>query len=346
MRAQNPHIDRRTVKRFHNIAKTIRMAKPRNNSRPKTAEQTESHTTNDSAPALMLAMPSRGVLFGSAALIVVFLWSYFSSIAHLAHRWNNEADYTHGFLVPFVSLFLLWHRRSMMPVTALSGNWWGVLFLLISACMRFASIWGGYALLDPLSLLPCLAGVVLLLGGGKAFRWAWPSIAFLFFMIPLPGAVAGMLKNPLQRVATDVSTFLLQSFGIPAISRGNVIWLSHGKIGVVEACSGLRMLTLFFAFTIAAALVVRRPLWEKIFVAMSAIVIAIIANVIRITATAIIHEYFDAEIADVVFHDLAGWLMMPLAMVLLILELICLSKAFVPRAKGPLSPLQSRLKRA
>lgn len=346
MRADNARDNRLAVKRFHHIANKTCMTKHQQTVQTQPAVQPGSPTDNSASAAVMPAVPSRGILLGSAALAALFLWSYFSSLTHLAHRWGNEADYTHGYLVPLVSLFLLWHRRSMMPTAPLRGNWWGVPLLLISGGMRFASAWGGYALLDPMSLLPCLAGVVLLLGGGKAFRWTWPSIAFLFFMIPLPGAVAGMLKNPLQRVATEVSTFLLQSIGIPAIARGNVIWLSHGKIGVVEACSGLRMLTLFFAFTVAAAFVVRRPLWEKIFVAMSAIVIGIVANVIRITATAVIHEYFDAEIANVVFHDLAGWLMMPLAMVLLILELICLSKAFVPRTKGPLSPLQSRLKRA
>ena len=110
-----------------------------------------------------------------------------------------------------------------------------------------ASSYYYYDLLDPASLVPCLAGLTLFVGGWKAIRWAWPSIVFLVFMVPLPGFLANLMGGPLQRLATVASTFLIQTIGISAVAEGNVISLADSQIGVAEACNGLRNMMLFLA---------------------------------------------------------------------------------------------------
>jgi exosortase len=276
----------------------------------------------------------RPVLAGGVALVAALVWSYSSPLIELAQRWANEPDYSHAFLVPVFSAFLLWWRREMCGPLAGESSLWGLAFLAGAAGMRWCSAYFFFPLLDAPSLLPCLAGVTLLAGGRRALKWAWPAILYLAFMIPLPGAIAGLLSQPLQRIATIASTWLLQLFGVPAISRGNVIWLTTGNIGVVEACSGLRMLMLFLAITVGASFLIQRPLWEKVFVALSALVIGVVTNIIRITVTAILHEYVGQHWADLVFHDLAGWLMMPVASLLLYLELFLLSKLLITPVKA------------
>mgnify|MGYP003351165497 CR=1 FL=1 len=95
-------------------------------------------------------------------------------------------------------------------------------------------------------------------------------------------------------------------------------------------------LMLFLAITVGASFLIKRPLWEKLFVAASALVIAVLTNILRITVTAFLHEYVGAALADKVFHDLAGWLMMPVATGLLFLELYLLSKLLIePSASRP-----------
>jgi exosortase len=280
----------------------------------------------NSSTALKMLRPSG---FAIGFLVAVLVWSYWDSLSHLAHRWSHESDYTHGPFVPLFAAFLLWFRRSMLPAGPVQGSWWGVLPLALAGAMKLGSIYFFYTLMDAASLLPCLAGVVLLVAGWRGLHWSWPAIAFLVFMIPLPGAVSGMLSHPLQRSATLASTYALQTLGVPAIARGNVIWLTEARIGVVEACNGLPMMMMFFAITLGAALLVRRPLWEKVLITLSAIAIGLVANLIRITVTAFLHEYVGSELADRVFHDLAGWLMMPLATVILGLEMYVLSKLLV-----------------
>lgn len=276
------------------------------------------------------------VFCGWSAVLAAVVWSYAEPLTMLSKRWAIEPDYSHGFLIPVFSAYLLWYRRSMFRPESMIGNWWGLVLLLGAGFMRWYANYYFYPLIDVPSLLPCLAGLTLLVGGWSALRWAWPSICFLIFMVPLPGFLSTWLSHPLQRMATISSTWLLQLLGLPAVAQGNVIWLTTARIGVIEACSGLRMLMLFLAITVGASFLIRRPLWEKVFVGLSALVIGVTTNIVRITVTGFLYEYADAELAEMVFHDLAGWLMMPVATLLLCLELFLLSKLLMaPDKFGP-----------
>ncbi len=196
--------------------------------------------------------------------------------------------------------------------------------------------------LDAISLLPLLAGAVLLVGGWPMLRWAGPAIGFLFFMIPLPYRLETSLAHPLQHIATLTATYSLQTLGFPALSEGNVLHINQARIGVVEACSGLGMLLLFFALATGVALLTRRPLLDKMLIVVSAAPIAVLANVVRITLTAFLHGTAGSRWADLVFHELAGFLMMPLSLGMLWVELWLLRRLLVERPRLTLAPIRFR----
>jgi exosortase len=282
---------------------------------------------------------SRTVLIaGSIALLVVVVLAYGSTFAWLVRFWYEVQDYVYGFLViPFAAL-LLWDRREMIKDAEFKGNLWGLPFLAIAAAMRGYSAYEFIPVAEALSLIPLLLGLVILVGGWKALQWSWPGIAFLTFMVPLPGRYADLLSRQLQQIGTQVSVYTLQTLGVRAVAEGNVIVLSNARLGVVEACSGIRMLMLFFAACIGAALIIRRDLFTRILIALSAIPIAIVANVTRITVTAILYETVSQELGDKVFHDLAGWFMMPMAIGILWLETALFAKLFTaPERDTPLA---------
>jgi exosortase/archaeosortase family protein len=110
------------------------------------------------------------------------------------------------------------------------------------------------------------------------------------------------------------------------MSQGVVITLSHSQLEVERACSGLRMLMLFVAVCVGAAFLIRRPFWEKAAVVLSAPPIAVAANVLRITITGILSDTTSAE-ADAV-HTVVGWLMMPLAVLMIWGEMALLERVF------------------
>jgi exosortase len=245
----------------------------------------------------------------------------------MAQRWSHEPQYSHGYLVPLFALYLLWQRRAQRPKT-LRCNFWGLPVLVAGAGLRLAAAYYYLPFLDAASLMPCVVGLCLLLGGWETLRWAWPALAFLVFMLPLPYRLENALAFPLQRLATLASTFVLVVLGFPATAEGNIITINESRIGVVEACGGLSMLLTFFALATAFALAVRRPTADRILLVVSAAPVALLANVARICVTGILYEEVGGAAARAFFHDVAGWLMMPLAVGFLWLELVVLARLF------------------
>jgi exosortase len=257
------------------------------------------------------------------------LWISWPALRDMVGHWSHDPRYSHGYFVPVFSLFLLWLRRDRLAAGAAQPSGWGIPLIAAGEALRLVGARYSSNWLGAIPLLPSLAGLSLLLGGWRALRWSAPSIAFLAFMIPLPYRVEMGLGYPLQRIATLASSYALQTFGLPAVAEGNIILLNEARIGVVEACNGLGMLFMFFAFAVAVALVVRRPLVDKGLIVLSAIPIALAANIARITVTGLLHETAGGVVADAVYHDLAGWLMMPLALGTLWAELALLSRLFL-----------------
>jgi len=260
-------------------------------------------------------------------LLAALLFSYWNTLSRTAEHWDSP-QYSHGWLVPLFAIALLWMRYEPLKQVAAWEHWAGLGLLGLGLAMRLTAT--GFALVIPdmVSFIPSLAGIVLLVGGVHLLRWAGPAILFLLFMYPMPDRVENMILNPLQRTATVVSTFALQTMGVPAFSEGNRILLPNVELGVVDACSGLRMLTIFLALSVAITMVTDRPWWERIVIILSAIPIALIVNITRITATGLLYMV-NEHLAERVFHDLAGWVMMPMALGLMYVELQLLSHLFI-----------------
>lgn len=311
--------------------------------------QTSRVSTTPTQPSPKLGEGWVGV--GPVLLVsACFLWAFAGTLADLAQVWRTNDQYSHGFLVPGFALLLLWLRREKLDRASVRpGLVLGSLLVILALGMRLAGVYWYFLWLDTVSIVPCVAGLVWLLGGWTAWRWAWPAVLYLVFMVPLPFRLSTALSGPLQSLATTASTFIMQTIGLPALSEGNVIVLNEARLNVIEACSGLRMLVVFVALSAAMALLTRRPFLDKLILLVSAIPIALVSNILRITATGILHETTSSETANVFFHDLGGWLMMPLGLLFLAVELKVLSHLFLnppPPAPRPVqAPARPRVRK-
>lgn len=263
-----------------------------------------------------LDLSTRVLLLGACLCGVALAWSYWPTFSHLVHRWNEDPQASHGFLVPLVVAVVFWFRWDYRPRLAPQPNIWGVVVLALAGAMRFLGAFLNIEWLDEASLIVTLAGSILLLCGFAWLGWASWGLLLLFFMIPLPFFLQNGLANTLQSMATRASTYLLQTFGYPAVAEGNTIVVNQTRLGVLEACNGLGMLQSFLLLSAAMALISRRPLWERLVLLFSGLPIALLSNLIRITATALLTMQTD-EVWHKRIHDVAGWLMIPLAVLLL-----------------------------
>ncbi len=278
-----------------------------------------------------------------ALLGVAGLWSYWTTLAAVANRWADDPQYSHGYLVPAFALYLLWLRRERMRGQTLQTNSLGLGLLGVAIGLRLVGAYCRFDYLDQVSLLPTFAGLFMLAGSWPALVWSWPALAFLAFMIPLPHSVSVALSAPMQAFATTVSTFGLQVMGFPAVAEGNVILLGDVELGIVEACSGLRMLVSFFALSTAVAMLIHKPIWEKCLIAASAVPIALASNVLRITITGVCFDIFGNHFGGAFFHDAAGYLMPLMGMAFLLVELWVLKMLLIERSAEPSAvPLPQR----
>lgn len=263
------------------------------------------------------------------AMLAAVAWAYWPTFLEMVHQWDHQPDYSHGYLVLPIASFFLWSRRSALPWGELRPSLWGAFFLLVAGGMRvFAGMY--YLLpLDGWTLPITVAGCVWLLYGWGCLRWSLSAIVFLFFMVPIPYRAESWLSVPLQSVATKLSTMVLVCFGQPAIAEGNTILLGEQTLFVEEACSGMRILVGIFALAFAFVLFSRWSWWQKTIVLLAALPVAILANVMRIVATGLLYQWVSGEAAQHFSHDIAGFVMIPLAAALFWLLLVYLDKLFI-----------------
>lgn len=268
----------------------------------------------------------RAAHFVAAALVFAALgWSYLPSFTSLVGQWNRDPNYSYGFFVIPIALFILWDRLRLVVPEKVRPALWGLLPLFALMGLRYLLYEWNEQYVETATIPLVIACLTLVLGGWHLFTVALPSIVFLFFMLPMPPSLNDVLAGPLQRLATLGSVTLLQIFGLPVMAEGNVIVVGEETLEVARACNGLSMLLSFVTLITAVVLLVRRPLGERVVLMLSAVPIALISNILRITGTAMVYHYVGHDAGEKLGHDMAGWLMMPIALALVGLELKLMS---------------------
>lgn len=251
--------------------------------------------------------------FVVSLVLAVFAWSYWPVCIGLMRIWESQPDYSHGWIVVPVVGYMLWARRAIMPTWPQSIAWGGMLVILLSIAVRVAGSVFYIDSVEAWSIPLWAAGVFWLLGGRNMFWWSLPAVAFLGFMIPLPFRAEQLLSYPLQRVATSTSCWILQCLAQPAVQEANVILLGDVRINIVEACSGLRIFVSILALAYLYAVLIKKPRRTKLAMFAAVVPVAVLANALRIVLTGLLHVMVSGEAAHRFSHDLAGWLMLPIA---------------------------------
>ena len=277
---------------------------------------------------------SRPPVWPLIALTGLLAWAYYPMLAVFADKWINDPQYSHGFLVPIFSGYLLRRAWQAGPVSWNPMPLLGCSLLVLVLGMRLVAGSLLFHQLDAVSLLLALAAISLAAGGWPVLKRTGPAIAFLVFMVPLPYELERNVGQPLKAAATVCSTFVLQTLGQPAIRDGNLILIDEVRLGVVDACSGLKMMVTFAAFSAGAVLLMQRTRFEKLMVLLGIVPIAIASNVMRITATGLGYIWLTDKGTLDFLHDFNGWMMMPVGLALLGLEVWVLKKLVLDPVKA------------
>jgi exosortase len=231
---------------------------------------------------------------------------YFSIVLHLVAQWSSDPNFSHGFLVPLFSAFVLWQKRRQFAWLPLAPTWWGLPILLFAMLLLVAGSLGSELFLARTSLLFLIASLVVLFAGWEYFRCALFPWAFLFLMFPIPAILFNQITLPLQALASGIAAFLLPLAGVPVMREGNIIHLPKMSLEVAEACSGIRsLLSLVTLATIYGYFRESRTML-RVAIIFASVPIAILANSFRILGTGVLVQYWNPDLAEGFFHSLSG----------------------------------------
>jgi exosortase len=253
----------------------------------------------------------------------LFLFLFRHEIDHLIGRWSHDASWSHGFLIPLMSLYFVNRRKTQILQTQVQPSSLGCAALVFWITVYVFNVVSpsGYAYLRSVSMIMALGSVIGFLGGWRMLRWTWLPVVYLLFAVPLPDRYYVAMTMPLRMAAAKVSATVLDGLpGVEAVARGAVIdVVAHGRalepaLDVADACSGMRLLMAFVALGVAMAYIHDRPGWQRVVLLVCTVPIAILCNLIRVTITGFIYVLIDPRYSQGVYPDLLGFAMLPLAL--------------------------------
>ena len=248
---------------------------------------------------------SVAALIGVSVSFVVLYWQV---ITKLVSDWSTDDNYSHGFLIVPLAVYLAWERRHRLTCLPIRPGNTGLLVLCGSLLVLSAGVLGAELFLTRVAMLGTLMGMIVFLLGWQHLRALAFPLAILLLMIPIPAIIFNQIAFPLQLVASRVGEQVLSAWGIPVLREGNLIVLAKTTLEVAEACSGIRSLISLLTLGVVYGYFTDPRGGIRVAIALATVPVAIAANGLRVAGTGIAAHYYGLEAAEGFFHTFSGWL--------------------------------------
>lgn len=246
-----------------------------------------------------------------------------SALAWMVERWTDDiefgGDYSHGWLIPILSLYVVWHRRKEISAATKKVSYTGLALVISSLFLHWLGMKAQQTRLSLFGLVGLTWSIPFYLFGWQVAKQLIFPCAYLIFCIPFN--FLDSVTHPLRLFATHVSSMLLNGIGIAVEASGARLHsLTPGgfDLDVADACSGIRSLTAITALTAIYANITQRNPWKQWSIFFLSIPLAIIGNIVRVFTTGIVAEVFGDDTAMHLYHDFSGFIIFMVVFVLLI----------------------------
>jgi len=248
------------------------------------------------------------------------LLMYLPVLKDLVMDWYEDSNYSHGFLIIPVSIWLIWRQREELAKIRLSTSSWGLVGILAALALFIIGTAGAEYFSVRFSLVLLVAMMTLYFSGKQMFRKTWFAFFFLLFMVPIPYVIYFSLTFPMQLFASKIASITLGLIGLPLVRLGNVLYLPGGQaLEVAEACSGLRSIMSLLALGALLAYFTQDSKPKALFLFVCTVPIAILGNVMRIIFTTVGTYAISEQFVEGTLHEMAGMLVFVFSMIMLLI---------------------------
>ncbi|WP_297781887.1 VPLPA-CTERM-specific exosortase XrtD [uncultured Roseovarius sp.] len=265
--------------------------------------------TDQSGPRLFAHPLNLGGLLWFTLLLAGSIPIFWIGFVSLAQAWST-AEYSHGPLIPLISLYLFLRelRRLPLPKPVVQDRAPGLIVIVLALLLAIAGNLTRIPDIVTYAFIIWVGGVVLTIFGWERGKLHQLGVVHLIFMLPLPQFVYLKLTIVLQTISSEIGVWFVALMGVPVYLEGNVIDLGVYKLQVAEACSGLRYLFPILSFSYLFAILYRGPVWHKVVLLLAAAPLTVLMNSFRIGMIGVMVNSYGIEQAEGFLHFFEGWI--------------------------------------
>ena len=255
----------------------------------------------------------------ASLLIGSFVLAYFPVWERLVLTWHGSDQYSHGFFIIPITLYIIRQKKDVLGKTPIRPSWWGMALVIFSLLLYLLAHFAEIITVASFSMVLLLAGVIIYLYGFLIFKELLFPLVFLLFMIPIPAQIYSSLTIPLQLFVSKVSVWLASTIGIPIYREGNVIHLPDRTMQVVQACSGLRSMVSLLMLSAILGYFTLKSNFLRFALFLSGIPAAIFVNIIRVSLMVFAFYYFNYDLTKDSVHTVFGIIIFFIALIIIAL---------------------------
>ena len=249
------------------------------------------------------------------AVVALVVLVYHQMFVALWRTWATNPNYSHGYLIPPVVAFLLWRERRRYLAAREHGSTFGLVLIALALLGHVVSMRAGVFMTQGYSLVLLLFGLSIFFYGRRATRTVWFPLGYLVLMLPMPPYLMNVIAFRLKVFAARAGSGIAIKLGIPLARSGMTIHIPAGSLRIADPCSGLRSLIALVALGALFAYLTRGKAWKRVVLFASAVPLAVLANVIRISVLCVVANVWGIDAALGFFHDFSGLLLFMIAFV-------------------------------